>query len=89
MDGRVPVSVQTLRGATCVELTMRRAGTFLMGAMGEVGLLLAIVGLYARDVVRRGVAHDRVGIRMALGASAGRIRREMLREPCSLWRQAW
>ena len=48
---------------------MRRLGTLLMGAMGAVGLLLAMIGLYG---VMSYVAASRtaeVGIRMALGAS--------------------
>jgi ABC-type antimicrobial peptide transport system permease subunit len=58
---------------------MRRFGTAIMGTMGGVGLLLAMVGLYG---VMAYVAASRVpdvGIRMALGASASRIRGEMLR----------
>jgi ABC-type antimicrobial peptide transport system permease subunit len=78
VDATVPVSVQTLRNATSLEMSMRRLGTFLMGSMGAVGLLLAMIGLYG---VMTHVAASRtaeVGIRMALGASRSRIRREML-----------
>jgi predicted permease len=78
VDATVPVSVQTLRSATSLELNMRRVGTILMGAMGAVGLLLAMIGLYG---VMSYVAASRtaeVGIRMALGASGPRIRQEML-----------
>lgn len=78
IDGTVPVNVQTLRNATSLELNMRRAGTFLMGTMGAVGLLLAMIGLYGvmSYVVASRTAE--VGIRMALGATPPRIRREML-----------
>jgi predicted permease len=78
VDATVPVNVQTLRSATSLEMNMRRLGTFLMGAMGVVGLLLAMIGLYG---VMSYVAASRtaeVGLRMALGASRPRIRREML-----------
>jgi predicted permease len=78
IDATVPVSVQSLRSATSLEMNMRRLGTMLMGAMGAVGLLLAMIGLYG---VMSYVAASRtaeVGIRMALGASRPRIRQEML-----------
>jgi predicted permease len=78
VDATVPVSVQTLRNATSLEMNMRRLGTIVMGAMGAVGLLLAMIGLYG---VMSYVAASRtaeVGIRMALGASGPRIRQEML-----------
>ena len=78
IDATVPVTVQTLRAATSLEMNMRRLGTFLMAAMGAVGLVLAMVGLYG---VMSYVAASRtaeVGIRMALGASRPRIRQEML-----------
>jgi predicted permease len=78
VDATVPVSVETLRSATSLEMNMRRLGTILIGAMGAVGLLLAMIGLYG---VMSYVAASRtaeVGIRMALGASGPRIRQEML-----------
>jgi len=84
VDGTVPVSVQTLRSAASLELSMRRAGTFLMGSIGAVGLLLAMIGLYG---VMAYVAASRtveVGIRMVLGASGSRIGWEVLRQAFSL-----
>jgi len=84
IDETVPVSVQTLRSATSLELTMRRAGTFLMGSIGAVGLLLAMIGLYG---VMAYVAASRtveVGIRMVLGASGSRIGWEVLRRALTL-----
>jgi ABC-type antimicrobial peptide transport system permease subunit len=78
IDGTVPVRVQTLREAASFELTMRWAGTLLMGSIGMVGLLLTMVGLYG--VMGYVVASRTVeiAIRMALGASASRVRREVL-----------
>jgi hypothetical protein len=78
VDATVPVSVQTLRNATSLEMSMRRLGTFLMGSMGAVGLLLAMIGLYGVMTHLAAARTAEVGIRMALGASRSRIRREML-----------
>ncbi|HEY9465734.1 MAG TPA: ABC transporter permease, partial [Vicinamibacterales bacterium] len=78
IDATVPVSVQTLRSATSLEMNMRRVGTILMGAMGGVGLLLAMIGLYGVMTYIAASRTAEVGIRMALGASRPRIRQEML-----------
>jgi predicted permease len=79
VDPTVIVDVQTLRSATSLELTMRRVGTAIMGAMGAVGLLLAMIGLYGVMSYMAASRASEVGIRMALGATRGGIRREMLR----------
>ena len=84
VDPTLPVRVETRAQAASLELSMRRVGTAIMGTMGGVGLLLAMVGLYG---VMAYVAVSRVpevGIRMALGASASRIRGEMLRRALAL-----
>jgi predicted permease len=78
IDASVPVTVQTLRNATSLEMNMRRLGTFLVAAMGVVGLLLAMIGLYGVMAYVAASRTAEVGIRMALGASGSRIRQEML-----------
>jgi predicted permease len=78
IDATVPVNAQTLRSATSLEMNMRRLGTMLMGAMGAIGLLLAMIGLYGVMTYVAASRTAEVGIRMALGASRTRIRQEML-----------
>lgn len=78
VDATVPVGAMTLRNATNLEMTMRRMGTVLMGVMGAVGLLLAMIGLYGVMAYVAASRTAEVGIRMAFGASQRRIRREML-----------
>ena len=78
VDAAVPVNAQTLRSATSLEMNMRRLGTMLMGAMGAVGLLLSMIGLYGVMTYVAASRTAEVGIRMALGASRLRIRQEML-----------
>jgi predicted permease len=78
VDATVPVTVQSLRNATNLEMSMRRLGTMLVGAMGAVGLLLAMIGLYGVMTYVAASRTAEVGIRMALGATRPRIRQEML-----------
>src|SRR4029079_9879528 len=55
-----------------------RLGTMLMTSFGVVALLLAAIGLYAvmASLVREQTRV--IGIRIALGASVGRVRAEVL-----------
>jgi ABC-type antimicrobial peptide transport system permease subunit len=61
-----------------MELNMRRVGTQFVGAIGILGLLLTGIGLYG--VVSYFVASRsaELGIRIALGATPGRLHREVL-----------
>lgn len=78
VDPTLPVEVQTLRRATSLELSMRQVATLLMGTLGAVGLLLALVGLYGVMSYVVNARTAEVGIRMTLGASRSRILRETL-----------
>jgi putative ABC transport system permease protein len=68
VDRTLLVEVQTTEEATSLEFTLRRAATTLLAAVGLFGVL-------AWDVTCR---KSELGIRMALGASAGLVRREVV-----------
>lgn len=78
-DPTLPVTVQTLRQATSLELAMRRVGMYLMGALGGLGLLLATIGLYGVMAYFAASRTADVAIRMAIGASPANVRWEILR----------
>lgn len=84
LDATASVAIGTLRDAASTELSMRRVGTQMVGAIGILGLLLTTIGLYG--VVSYLVASRtaELGIRMALGATARRLHREVLRHAAKL-----
>jgi predicted permease len=74
----VLADVKTMKEAAGLEFALRRLGTELLASMGTLGLLLAMIGLYgvlSWEVSRRTAE---IGIRMALGASPGTVRRMVL-----------
>lgn len=79
IDATVPLNLEPLRSATRMEMNLRRAGLTLMGSIGALALVLAIIGLYGVMSYVAAARTPEIGIRMALGASASRIRVEMLR----------
>jgi putative ABC transport system permease protein len=83
LDARLPIlSAKTMadhRYRSLTEWSVRAAAT-LFSTFGALALLLATIGVYglkAYDVARR---TREIGIRMALGATSGDVKRLMLRE---------
>jgi predicted permease len=84
LDPAMPMfTAETLNAQLDASLAQERLVATLSSVFGLLALLLACIGLYsvmAYDVARR--THE-IGIRMALGASAGRVVQLVLRE--TMW----
>ncbi len=91
LDPRLPVfnvrTMEEMMANSLFAFMPLRLGAVLASVQGVIGLALAVLGLYS--VVAFGVAQrtGEIGIRMALGANAGTVLREVLREGLRLTRK--
>jgi len=78
-DQPVPTA-ETWQHAYGIFTTMLRLGTTIIGSMGVLGLLLALVGLYGLVMFEVNSRTREIGIRMAMGARQSTVVRMILRQ---------
>ena len=77
----VPVTdVQTMEDVVSVSLSRQRVNMLLMTAFGAAALLLTAVGLYGLMAYAVQQRVREIGIRMALGAASGNVRRMVIQQ---------
>jgi ABC-type antimicrobial peptide transport system permease subunit len=85
LDGNMPVhDPQTMQEQVDKSMLMPRICATLLGIFGAVGLVLATVGLYGVIAYSVRSRVREIGIRMALGAPAGRVSRMVTRQGMAL-----
>src|SRR5262249_37391633 len=73
LNDQVLYQVRTLEELDAASLAQQRFLTFLFGAFATLAVLLACIGIYGVLAYLTGQRIPEIGMRMALGASAGEV----------------
>jgi putative ABC transport system permease protein len=84
LDPNLPVEVDTLAGMLAESLSQPRFNTRLIGVLGALAMMLAVVGIYAVMAYSVSRRRHEMGIRMALGGERRTILRLVLKEALRL-----
>ena len=79
-----PANVATMRSLVAVQLKRPRFNMLLIGVFAALALTLTVVGVYSVVAASVTARTREIGVRVALGATAGRVQRMVMREGMGL-----